>query len=1373
MRTSSDHRYKMEKKSKGTLAVVLWALTQGVLASAVEVQPSINPAVVGDSVRLSLSPSAALNSGSWAVGESLILTWLGDQQAVFPSHSGRASVNVLTGALTLSSVTVADTGVYTVQSNDPQLSASASFTVLELISNVTLRMNQTDLIEFNSSPVIKCSISSGSSLSFLWLNGSSEVTASDRVQLTDGNSTLTIVNVTRYDQGPFMCHVVNAVSNGTSDAVNFTISYGPDNMALTVNGQNTTSFPTGSNLTMFCSAQSNPPAQLQWAVGGELVNTTGPLLELFSVSEGQSGAYSCLAFNNHTNINSSITANILIGEFPLSGSEQQAVNVWLLPLLLLVGFLFSVSDVGGSFCPWMTLIQSATNQTIYPSEDPLPVGSTVTLFSRNTVTTGAWLFDNDIIVIIFPGEEIISDNWSDRVTFNSTSSSLTIRSLQLEDSGVYTLQAVNSFRAQLTLSVQVPISGVTLRANAINLVEFNDTAVLTCSVLNGSSLSYAWLKGNSEVTDSGGVQFSNGNATLTMVGVTRYDEGPFRCNVSNGLGHEISLPVRLNISYGPHNTSMTIMPMRSTYKTGSNITLSCSAESSPQAMFQWMFNWMYLNKSGPLLQLERVTVSDSGTYKCIIHNTVTARFSSESAMIRIVEPIVAVAVSHTGRLPILHYQFILDCEVTGTVASIWWWKNGEPITADNTTFIDQDNRTLTLNPVQLSDTGDYQCQALNAVSNMTSSPYTVRVNYGPMKPVIVGPSMALMGTLQTLNCSSASYPPSHISWHFNNTQLATTSELTIGPLTLNMSGIYTCMAVNNITSNNSTAYTMLSVLTPVTMALVKIVGAQPIQNHTLTLTCETAGSVDWIIWMYNSSPLYPDSTRHFSMDNATLTFNPVMKSDDGNYQCVASNPFSRLSSQNFTLEVFYGPQMPTIMGPNVVKTGDKVTLSCYASSNPPSSYKWFFNDTLMANTSEYTTPPVTKDMSGMYTCVAYNNITHKTSTAYTKFTVFDGFEHVQVEPPMDPAIEGDFYQLTCNVTGPVGHVYWMKNGEPLHEDNRTVFHMENKMVTFNPVEQNDTGDYQCVATNAVWNMTSPPYRLLVNYGPEKPMIYGPAFGETGHNVTFSCSAMSVPPCEFSWLFNGFSVGNNSEYTTERLSFNMSGEYTCVASNNVTKQNSNITKMLTVIEAIESVMIKNNTVPINSENFTLTCDVVGPYDAIYWMKDNKYLAMTNSSSQSNMSYHAINNTLHFTPVTMDNDGVYHCVAVNQAGPHRSPNYNLLVNYGPLSVKISGPFVTGIKNYVTMVCSADSRPDCKYQWFFKTQSSVAVAAGPVITFPSKKENEGMYICKARNPVTKITLYKTQTFTFSASALHLPSRGGLMLMGVFALSVSRLFS
>ncbi len=97
------------------------------------------------------------------------------------------------------------------------------------------------------------------------------------------------------------------------------------------------------------------------------------------------------------------------------------------------------------------------------------------------------------------------------------------------------------------------------------------------------------------------------------------------------------------------------------------------------------------------------------------------------------------------------------------------------------------------------------------------------------------------------------------------------------------------------------------------------------------------------------------------------------------------------------------------------------------------------------------------------------------------FVFLDPILDVQVqETSMNPAIEGQFYQLICNITGPAYHVYWMKNGESLREDNRTFVFMENRTVTFNPLEQNDTGNYQCMAVNAVSNMTSPPYKLIVN-----------------------------------------------------------------------------------------------------------------------------------------------------------------------------------------------------------------------------------------------------------------------------------------------------
>ncbi|XP_058503808.1 carcinoembryonic antigen-related cell adhesion molecule 5-like [Solea solea] len=1062
------------------------------------------------------------------------------------------------------------------QSNNPTLKANTSITVFEPILNVRLEVNQTNLTELNSLLVMKCSVSSGSSPSFVWLNGSSEVRASDRVQLTDGNSTLNIVNVTRYDHGPFTCVASNPVSNGSSSPQSFNIIYGPDHMALTVNG----SLFVGSNLTVLCSAQSNPPAQFEWTFRGESVNQTGPLLELYSVTEDQSGPYSCVGFNNHTNRNSSITSHITITS---AGSTQPTVNTWLVSLLLLV----MAAPVHG---------YGVYSQNIHASENPLPVGSNVTLYSPSPVSLGVWLFNLDLIVMIFGPNISISNTWKDRVAFNTTTSSLSIMSVSMEDSGVYTLDAMNLFEAQLTLSVQERISNVTMEAKATDLVEFNDTAILMCSASTGSSLNYVWLKDDHEVTAGGNVQLSDGNTTLTIDNVTRYDQGPFKCRVFNGISHETSPAVFLNISYGPSNTTMTVMPMQMNHihRTASNITLSCTTSSSPSATTQWMVNGRNLHKYAPQIYLHNVTEDDSGNYKCVFHNPVTNRFSSASAMIYVLDPLESVEVNNTGGPAILDKSFSLHCDVLGSVDRVQWWQNWQLLMPDSTTTFSMNNKTLTLNPVQHSDNGNYKCQAFNSVSNLTSSPYTVQVNYGP--------------------------------------------------------------------------------------------------------------------------------------------------------------------------------EMPTIMGPTLVKAGTNVTFICNASSHPPSHYTWYFSDTPVATTAVYVTPPLTEAMSGMYMCQAYNNITGLNTTKHTMLTVVDPITEVHVESSTDHPREGYVYMLTCNVTGPADHVYWMKYNEEINEDTGRI-NIHNHTIMFNPLERNDTGHYKCMAVNAVGNMTSPTYNVLVNFGPDIPKIHGPAFVETGQYATFNCSAMSVPPSQFSWWFNDAEVANTSVYTTELLTLNMSGEYTCMAYNHVMGKNSTNSKMVTVIEAIESVMIHHDTLPINSENFTLSCEVTGPYDAIYWTKDDTLLNMNASASDTHMNVHTVNNTLLFTPVTVDDDGTYQCFATNKAARHGSQQYKLLVNYGPLSVSITGPSSAKPGVSVSLTCSADSRPDCDFHWLFNYTTQV-VKVGSVITFPATKVS---YTCEARNPVTNITKSKTISFTVfgHASALHLSCQVGVTLMSACALLLPVLFA
>ncbi|KAK0139786.1 Carcinoembryonic antigen-related cell adhesion molecule 5 [Merluccius polli] len=1044
------------------MSIFLLFLMQGALTSgAVEVKPSTNPIRVGDTLVLAVSPTAKINSGSWSTGAAVIVTWVGPQQSVFPNHIGRASVDSTTGALTLRSVTLADTGVYTVQGTDPVLTASATITALEGISNVNLTTNVTIFVEFRDSVVLAC-LANGPSPAFLWMNGSSVVTAGNRVQIGAGGSTLTILNVTRYDRGPFTCNVSNAVSTEISQSPNLTIYYGPDHMELRGNGQNISDFLLGSNLNISCSAKSHPTAQFQWAFQGDVLNTTGPDMMLYSISEKHSGLYSCLAYNNVTQMYSNITKHI------------------------------NIDHICG--------------ETIIASQTQLPVGSNVTLRLSNQtkINFGTWNFKGGNIVLIAGDAQIIYPAWKDRVTFNRTTSALSISSLQVADSGIYSLSAGQpNFKADVKLLVQVPVTMAKVNAN--------------------------------------GVQ------------------------------------------------------------------------------------------------------------------------------------------------PILNKNFNLTCDTVGFVETIYWIKNGSALQTTSQIMLDKHNTTVTFSPVLLSDNGYYECKASNLVSSLTSGRQALHVAYGPYTPVITGPEVMASGENITLFCSADSYPPSSFHWMFHSsvsgntslgnashTSLGNTSTLALGPLTLNMTGMYTCFAHNNVTNQNNSTKTMLKVVAPVTMAKVNANGVQPILNKNFNLTCDTVGFVETIYWIKNGSALQTTSQIMLDKHNTTVTFSPVLLSDNGYYECKASSLVSSLTSGRQALHVAYGPYTPVITGPEVVESGESITLSCSADSYPPSSFHWMFHSsvsgntslgnashTSLGNTSTLALGPLTLNMTGMYTCFAHNNVTNQNNSTKTMLKVVDSIKYVHVEGPSTAAIQGLPFTLRCNVTGVADHVYWMKDKRMLQTDNTTTVH--NYTLAFNPVRTEDNGYYQCTGANTLTNMTSPPYALHVSFGPYTPNITGPLIAETGQDVVFNCSASSYPPSSYHWYFNGTNKGNSPMLEIFHLSLNMSGEYTCMAINNVTKKNSTSSTSLKVIKGIKSVVIKEGSLPIQSHNFTLSCEVAGPYDSMYWMKDGVRLSSSNASTHDlHMSYYMQNNSLHFSPVTTNDNGVYKCAAINLIRTYSSPEYKLLVN-----------------------------------------------------------------------------------------------------------------
>ncbi|XP_026084499.1 carcinoembryonic antigen-related cell adhesion molecule 5-like isoform X1 [Carassius auratus] len=995
--------------------------------------------------------------------------------------------------------------------------------------------------------------------------------------------------------------------------------------------------------------------------------------------------------------------------------------------------------------------------SLVPSQNPVAVGSNVTISVNDTetITVGTWLFGPSILFFCYPGGVFTGSGHQNGTEFNSSTYQLTLTSVTLKNSGLYVLEALQpKASAQITLEVQEPVSNLTAFVNATNLVEFNDTVTFTCSA-NGTPQWFSWTNGSSTVTAGGRVVLGNGGRDFIISGVTRYDEGPFKCLVVNNISKAESQPMNLSISYGPSNLRVTASPEKSEYISGSDITLSCSADSKPTASFYWMFNGNPLDVSGPTYDLMHATQNRTGEYTCVAQNAVTLRNAAETKKINIVDPISAVTIlaGNQTSSPVEGMAFDLNCNVVGPVKSIQWMKNGTYLDANNMITFSNDNSTLRFNQLTLSDDGLYQCAASNAVSNMTSLAYSLLVNYGPKNTTASGSNIAAVGSSVTFNCSSDSRPQSQYSWYFNNLNVNNGSVYVTTPLSKNDSGQYNCMAFNSITGRSGFASVTLTVYAPVSDVMVNMDNQQPIFSQPFTLTCTASGDVEQIQWMKDGTVLHAQNGITFSNDNSTLSFQNISLSDDGSYQCEASNVVSNMTSPSYDLMVNYGPWNTTISGPTVGAIGHNVTFSCSANSHPTSQYSWFLNSSKVGE-GPVLTMTLSPNSGGHYTCMASNDITHISSNASLELTLRDPISHVIVSAGDQQPIFSQPFTLTCIANGDVEHIQWMKNGMVLHPQNGITFSNNNSTLSFQNINLSDDGSYQCEASNVVSNMTSPSYDLMVNYGPWNTTVEGPSMAEEGSNVTFNCTAISRPHSQYSWFHNTSKVGDGPVLVKTALSLNSSGLYTCMAINDITGRSSNASLELTVIETITAVdVIPDRTIPLASQSLTLTCNVKGRYNTVHWLQNNQHFQPSDK-----VIFSENNTSVTFKTLQTADDGRYHCVASNEFRQYVSSPYDLAVIFGPQSVQII--VRPGIPPVLT--CQAVSQPPAVYHWIF--ENSTVVGNQSSIELPIKSILGSNYTCVAKNPLTNVTVYTSQVINSSNAVVGV--QASVVLMALLAL-------
>ncbi|KAI9518013.1 hypothetical protein NQZ68_042005 [Dissostichus eleginoides] len=363
------------------------------------------------------------------------------------------------------------------------------------------------------------------------------------------------------------------------------------------------------------------------------------------------------------------------------------------------------------------------------------VGETVmfntTLTPGTTLGSVNWKFGNKEIFTFFDGN-FTAPEYEGRITFFMSTGSLELRNLALTDSGDYSVTilepgGVPPQSGTTILNVEEPVSNVTVTSSSTELVEFSSSVSLSCSS-SGSSLSFLWLNSSSEVTGSDRVQITDGGSTLTIINLTRYDQGPFLCQVSNPFSNGTSDPLNLTIYYGPEKTHLTISQPHKYYEKGSDISMMCSADSRPSAVFKWFLNGALLSDTGSDLSLMNVQISQRGNYSCQAFNHKTLRYeTSQPSVVSVLEKVSGASVTSPPNLPIEGNSFRLICDAAGSVFTRKWRKGGLDLTPTVNMTLTNNSRELSFSSLNKDDNGDYSCVISNPLSSEEAN-YSMIVN---------------------------------------------------------------------------------------------------------------------------------------------------------------------------------------------------------------------------------------------------------------------------------------------------------------------------------------------------------------------------------------------------------------------------------------------------------------------------------------------------------------------------------------------------------------------------------------------------------------------------------------------------------------------
>uniref|UniRef100_A0A8C4E6N2 Obscurin like cytoskeletal adaptor 1b n=1 Tax=Dicentrarchus labrax TaxID=13489 RepID=A0A8C4E6N2_DICLA len=285
-----------------------------------------------------------------------------------------------------------------------------------------------------------------------------------------------------------------------------------------------------------------------------------------------------------------------------------------------------------------------------------------------------------------------------------TKRNLTIHSAQLSDTGTYTCRAgdnVLMFKVKIRAGKEDQRMKMVGPLNDLFEKVAGETLVLDCEV-SRSNAEVTWKKNGEEVEDSRNITILEDGVIrqLTVHSLTLEDSGQY-VSTSKCRGFYFNLRMSYNEILAHH-----------ILVAGDDLILECEV-SRPNATVQWLWNGKIL-KPDTRIQIHRHDIvrklvlsglqpSDSGKYICD---------AIDDKLITIVEPPVKFLDKEASK-NVTAYEnesVTLCATVSRERANVRWLKDGQLLNGDNIHISSEGNtHKLTINPLQLSDSGEYVC----------------------------------------------------------------------------------------------------------------------------------------------------------------------------------------------------------------------------------------------------------------------------------------------------------------------------------------------------------------------------------------------------------------------------------------------------------------------------------------------------------------------------------------------------------------------------------------------------------------------------------------------------------------------------------------